>query len=216
MKFASGAAVNAIIPIDPYNPLGLPPFTIRCKFKSGYTPSMGDSQTLVDAEENVWDIYKNSTSWDSLFYYNSKLIAVLGANTTSCTEFRRLFFQCSNLTTVQLFDTSLCTNFSGMFFMCKKLTTFPLFDTSSGYNMADMYGNCIMLKIIPLFSTSTWSSVSNMFYNCKNVESGALALYQQLSTQANPPRQYIDCFKSCGSDTVTGAAELAQIPSDWK
>ena len=47
--------------IDPYNPLGLPPYTIRVKFKSGYTPTMGDAQTLVDANENVWDIYNDLT-----------------------------------------------------------------------------------------------------------------------------------------------------------
>lgn len=47
-------------PVDPLNPLNLPPNTIRVKFSSGYTPTMDDTQTLVDANENVWDIYKQS------------------------------------------------------------------------------------------------------------------------------------------------------------
>jgi len=56
----------------------------------------------------------------------------------------------------------------------------------------------------------------SMFYNCYKVESGALALYQQASTQATPPSSHSGTFSNCGRDTVTGAAELAQIPSNWK
>jgi len=43
-------------------------------------------------------------------------------------------------------------------------------------------------------------------------------LYQQVSTQANPPSKsnHTRTFMKCGSDTQTGSAELAQIPSDWK
>jgi hypothetical protein len=43
-----------------------------------------------------------------------------------------------------------------------------------------------------------------------------LYTYQQASTQANPPTNHTDTFDSCGEDTETGAAELVQIPSDWK
>ena len=152
---------------DPLNPLGLPPFTIRIKFKSGYTPTMGDSQTLVDTDENVWDIYKNSTDWTSVFEKNSKLVEVLGANTSSC------------------------TNMSYMFNYCTALTTVPLFDTSSCRNMEHMFDGCV------------------------NVQSGALALYQQASTQATVPSYHDGCFTNCGSNTVTVAAELAQIPTSW-
>jgi len=55
-----------------------------------------------------------------------------------------------------------------------------------------------------------------MFVRCYAVESGALALYQQASTQTNPPSSHSNTFRDCGSNTTTGAAELAQIPSDWK
>jgi hypothetical protein len=54
-----------------------------------------------------------------------------------------------------------------------------------------------------------------MFAYNHNVESGALALYQQAGSQATPPSSYSNCFAGCGRDTVTGAAELAQIPTDW-
>jgi len=55
-----------------------------------------------------------------------------------------------------------------------------------------------------------------MFKGCVAVQSGSLALYQQASTQATPPVYHDDCFKNCGKNTTTGAAELAQIPSSWK
>ena len=42
------------------------------------------------------------------------------------------------------------------------------------------------------------------------------ALYNQLSTQTTPPSSHSQTFYDCGSNTTTGSAELAQIPSDWK
>lgn len=57
--------------------------------------------------------------------------------------------------------------------------------------------------------------MQDTFYNCINVESGILALYQQVSTQSNIP-YHSEAFYNCGSNTETGRAELAQLPSDWK
>ena len=54
------------------------------------------------------------------------------------------------------------------------------------------------------------------FYDCTKVETGALALYQQLSTQGIESSFHVRTFRNCGSETTTGAAELAQIPDDWK
>lgn len=152
--------------VDPYNPLGLPANTIRVKFTSGYTPSMGDTQTLVDSNENIWDIYKESNNWSALFVENINVIEFLGANTTNV------------------------TNMSWMFGYCN-ITYIPLFDTSSVTNMSGIFASCVYVEI------------------------GALALYQQASTQVNPPSSYQNAFNNCGRDTVTGAAELAQIPSSW-
>lgn len=180
---------------DPYNPLNLPANTIRVKFKSGYIPSylVGDTQTLVDSTNNVYDIYKASNDWSSLFNNdsNSKLLEVLGANTTNV------------------------TNMNGMFNTCSALTTVPVFDTSNVNNMQQMFFNCSSLTTVPLFDTSSVTSMYYTFYNCTNVQSGALALYQQASSQATPP-SHSSAFRNCGSNTTTGAAELAQIPSGWK
>ena len=44
-----------------FNPLKLPPHTIRIKIEQGYDPRTSskytqDTLTLVDAEQNIWDI----------------------------------------------------------------------------------------------------------------------------------------------------------------
>ena len=313
---SAGKVIGKPAQPDPYNPLGLPPFTIRAKFSSGFMPTMGDTQTLVDAVENVWDIYKNSTNWWNFFvdddtWEGYPVVSVLGANTTGVEDMSGMFLNCSSLSSVALFDTSSCTCMDEMFSECTSLTTVPLYDTSSCTDMGDMFSGCTSLSAVPLLDTSACTTMSNMFNSCTSltavplldtsactmmsymfsdctslitvplfdtssctslnsafygctslsavplfdtssctfmddafngctsltaiplfdtssclrmprmfsgctsVQSGALALYQQASTQANPPVIYANCFYDCGSNTTTGAAELAQIPTSW-
>ena len=180
-------------PIDPYNPLGLPPNTIRIKFKSDYSPNMGDVRTLVDYTNNVWDIYKQSNDWSGLFKgFVTQLLEVLGANTTNVTSMKQLFINCGTITNVSLFDTS------------------------NVVNMETMFQNCTSLINIPLFDTSKVTNMNLMLYNCSNIKSGSLALYKQASSQVYPPSNHMKTFYNCGKNTITGAEELSQIPNDWK
>lgn len=73
-----------------------------------------------------------------------------------------------------------------------------------------------LVGTIPLFDTSSLVNVNSMFYECTNVEGGILDLYNQMSTQTNPPIYHVGTFYECGVNTQTGTAELAQVPSDWK
>lgn len=228
---------------DPYNPLNLPSHTIRIKYEAGNTPSgwLGDTQTLVDADENIWDIYESSNDWSSLFagwpgsFYT---IAVLGANTSgvtnmaalfdscsftsvplfdtsSVTDMSYMFYRCTSLTSVPLFDTSSVTDMSYMFASCSDLTSATLFDTSSATDMSYMFSNCNALTSVSLFDTSSATNTTAMFAGCANVQSGALALYNQASTQTVPPATHTDMFQYCGVSTQSGYAELTQIPSSW-
>lgn len=275
----------------------LPPLTVRVKWQSGYTPSIsGTTNTLVDAENNIYDITVNSNMWRQRFRSQSRLLEVIGANTKDVTDIRQcfsgctratsicsldltglsnssiislfdncsaltsvgsikvksnfitstkqMFYNCKVLTSVPLFDTSAVTDMTGMFFTCRaltsipqyntnslttvsntngvgmfygctSLTTIPYINTSSVTIMNRLFYSCTSLKIVPLLDTSSASNVTAMFYGCTNVESGALALYNQMSTQTVPPSKHNQTFTYCGRDTVTGAAELAQIPSSW-
>lgn len=184
--------------IDPLNPLDLPPNTVRVRTSDGNVPKKTswagkyDTATLVPGTSDVYDVYKSGTNFERLLRGSTNVIEVLGANTSGVTNMEAMFYACTLLPNVPLFDTSNVTMMGNMFTDCTSLTNVPLFDTSSVTDM--MY----------------------TFHNCINVQSGALALYQQVSTQAKPPRFHTGTFMECGSNTQTGAAELAQIPSDWK
>jgi surface protein len=226
---------------DPYNPLNLPPYTIRLKYSNGVTPSFSNGTGVqVSQSPNVWDLTYENTNWYRLLLGHTNLLEVLGANTSNVISMESMFHDCNDLTTVPLFDTSKVTNMEFMFQWCRNLTSVPLFDTSKVTNMRDMFASCVSLTSVPLFNTSkvtdmegmftscysltfvplfNTSKVTDMYYMCEdciNVQSGALALYRQASTQAKPPMFHKKAFSNCGRDTQTGAAELAQIPSDWK
>ena len=251
--------------VDPYNPLNLPTNTIRVKYKSEYTPIIGDTQTLVDANENVWDIYKSSNDWHGLLAFGGGYsLEVLGANSTNVTSMDSMLLGCQLLSSVPLFDTSNVTSMSGMFLGCHTLTTVPLFDTSNVTSMASTFFGCQSLSSVPLFNTSNVTTMSSMFWNCtqlptaplldtsnvtsmagmfcncfsltsvplldtsnvtnmdsmfkdcRRVQSGALALYNQASSQTTPPTEHNATFRNCGISSTQGSAELSQIPNDWK
>lgn len=214
---------------------GLVPY----KSSDSYYPTSYETATLVEGTSDVYDVYKSGTDFSFLLIDSSNIVEVLGANTTGITAMEGMFRGCTSLTTVPLFNTSSVTDMAGLFYSCTSLTSVPLFDTSSVTNMSSIFLNCTSLTSVPLFNTSmvtsmysmfdgcssltsvpllNTSSVINMdsmFLDCKNVQSGALALYRQASTQTNPPRDHSRTFKNCGVNTTTGAAELAQIPNNW-
>lgn len=234
--------------VDPYNPLGLPPYTVRVRTSDGNPPSRNggdatwESATLVTGTSDIYDVFKTGPSLDSMFQGSNNVVEILGANTSNVTSMYGMFYQCGNLTTITLFDTSKVTNMAYMFRTCSRLTSVPLYDTSSVTSMIYTFSDCLSLTTvplldtskvtsmysmlgmtstkanlttIPLFNTSSVTDVEYMCSNCTKVQSGALALYNQMSTQTNPPTKHGFCFQDCGKNTSSGAAELAQIPSDW-
>ena len=230
---------------DPYNPLGIPPNTIRVRTNDRDCPVNGyyDSFTFVKGTTDVYDVHSQGFDWSNLLKDSTNVVEVLGANTQGtmykvnnmnslfegCTSLTSvaffdtsnvnymsgMFINCYLLTSVPLFNTSNVTNMFCMFEKCTSLTTVPLFNTSNVTNMRGMFENCTSLTTVPLFNTSNVTDMRSMLFNCTKVESGALALYQQASSQATIPSHY-HTFTECGRDTQTGSAELAQIPSDWK
>lgn len=206
---------------DPYNPLHLPSYTIRLLYADGVVPTFFyGTGVQVSSSPNVWDLTKTSSDWSGLLYTHSasacgELLKVLGANTAGVTDMSDMFCACYSLNEVCLFDTSSVTNMSNMFFTCDNITTLPTYDTHNVTDMRYMLAYCHRLAVIPLFNTGSVQYADSAFYYMRYVETGSLALYNQMSTQANPPSSYTNCFANCGYDTVTGAAELSQIPSSW-
>lgn len=176
---SSNLVYKASAPVDPWNPLNLPAYTLRIKLTdTTYDCSrrgFKGTWTRVGTD-GTWDIYYPNSNWSRLirnsvgFWGRCKEFQLLGLNATGVTNMER-FCDCSQ-------------NF--------------------------------MRGTIPLFDTTALTDVTNCFYECYFVDGGQLALYQQMSTQTNPPTLHSRCFNNCGIYTQTGAAELAQIPSDWK
>jgi hypothetical protein len=93
------------------------------------------------------------------------------------------------------------------------------------------YEGCTNLKYIPMIPLNDFfvtasaqqilADIRYTFRNCVNVESGALEYYTYAKncwdTWTSPPSasRHSNTFTNCGSNTTTGAAELAQIPSSW-
>lgn len=164
----------------------------------------------------------NVASMDSMFYECESLETVplfdtsnVGADPLIPPTMGSMFAGCTSLTSVPLFDTHNVTSMGGMFAGCINLTEIPLFNTSKVKQFGNMCLNCSSIIRVPLLDTSSCIWMSGMFKNCINVETGAYNLYVQASTQANVPSSHNDVFTDCGSNTVSGAAELAQIPSSW-
>jgi hypothetical protein len=101
----------------------------------------------------------------------------------------------------------------------KKKTHKILGINSTGVTNMERFEDCaheFLIGTIPLFDTTTLTDVTNAFYEAYYVEGGQLALYQQMSTQTNPPSRHSGCFASCGKySTEESKAETSQIPSDW-
>ena len=180
-------------PLDPYNPLNLSPGTVRVRTDNAEIPLNGsfESVTLVTGTTDVYDVYKSGDSFVRILYDSVNVKEILGANTKGITNMTQAFYDCHHLANA------------------------PLFDTSSVTRMDYMFGNCFNLEIIPLYNTNKVTNMYGTFAYCYSVKSGALALYNQASTQANPPIEHEWTFKDCGIHTETGLAELNQIPVDW-
>lgn len=157
----------------------------------------------------------NVEDMSCMFEGCSSLVSIPLLDTSNVNSMYLMFAGCESLTTIPLLNTSNVTTMEAMFNTCESLISVPLLDTKSVTNMDSMFESCGELVSIPLFDTTHVTAMDNMFDNCVNVQTGALALYTQASTQANPPETYDGCFTQCGTNTQTGAAELAQIPASW-
>lgn len=76
---------------------------------------------------------------------------------------------------------------------------------------------CESLRILPIIRYTQFSQtdIDLLYGYCPNVESNIIAAYEYLSSLpsiTNHKRTFYDC----GTNTESGAAELAQIPDDWK
>lgn len=81
--------------------------------------------------------------------------------------------------------------------------------------MDRMFGGCTGLESIDPIHCTTVENVGGMFSGCTNVEGGALDQYEWFRNYGVNINNHSGTFTDCGSNTTTGASELAQIPVGW-
>lgn len=189
--------------------------------------------TYLRSAKNLY--FPNATDLGQLFSSCTSLADVSITTSSALLITVAMFAGCSSLVTAPMFDTSGVQNMQSMFWCATSLKNIPLydtgnvtsmysmfsgsgieycphFDTSSVENFRDAFSLCESLLECPYYlSTASATNVTQMFDICNHMQSGLLAMYQQMSTQETPPAEHTYCFRMC-----TPAAEMAQIPSDWK
>lgn len=197
------------------------PITLGSSKSSPY-PGMFKGNSFL---RNVCKLnFPNATSAPQLFQSCNNL-TLEGLSVPNVTSLQSAFNAGTNnagylVLTGSIETTSSLTNVKQMFQNQYGLISCPIFETSGVTDMSSMFymngrADHSRLSSVYLYHTESATDVSSMFSGCSLVASGALALYQQMSTQTTPPTTTANCFTDCGSGTVTGAAELAQIPASW-
>ena len=199
---------------DMYNPYNLPNKTLRVKVIDGFVPSVGEaSYTLVDEDENIYDVYSNSNDWSGVNTNSWKVI--LGGNLSTVTTLPRLEYA-SNLIRIESLDLSGATDLNYFLNNNTTIESVKNINTTNITNMYSAFNGCTSLKKLPMFDVSKVTLAIYTFRNCINAETGIIDMYQVLSNKSISVQKHISTFTNCGTSTTTGAAELAQIPSDWK
>jgi hypothetical protein len=216
-----------------YQGLQLPVKTFRFKFSdTSFDPSTTLASanltwTLVNASRGLWDaknIQTGSTPYRELFRnlltttnMGSVRCELVGANASDAIDATNMFRGCSALTKIGKMNLSNVDTANFMCSDCTNLTSFSNMNLDSLSAANGMFYNCRYLQKVPdLGQLPNITIVQSMFGNCRHVETGTLAMYNILSVRVTTATNYRLCFTSCGADTTTGAAELAQIPSGWK
>lgn len=165
---------------------------------------------------NVGNIdVSNVKSCSEMFSDCVSLENIQSLKTTNVVNMWRMFYH-SNISHLPDLDTHNVSSFYGMFAYCNNMIEPIILDTSNGIDLGSMYSQCTNLTAIPLLNTNKAQNVEYMFYLDRNVCSGISALYQQMSTQTNPPTAHSYCFRNCGTYNSSGISEWLTVPDDWK
>lgn len=230
--------------VDPYNPLGLQAGVMRMKMPDGWSASGYDTSSLeftqVSSSPNIWDMkVKSGSGINNWGHPSDGITEVMGFNPEGVTGYSsglksiltdaRIKIGAMRLTEITSFTSILkstleevgplslpnATDLGALFDSRTSLRYVELADLNSLEDGASMFYGCSALTSIPILNgLENLTDVETMFANCRNIESGILSMYNRLSS-ISTITSHTNCFANCGADTVTGAAELAQIPASW-
>ena len=162
---------NKVLQWSNYNPLNLPPYTIRIQLNDGYVPSSFSGKgtyTQVSETPNIWDCTYINDDWTSLLL-SSNAKFILGANSTNVTSMDRLAYD-TYLSGTEIFDTSNVINANAIF-ANTNISSVPEFDFHNVQNANGMFYYCKLLTSFPYLNFSSVKSATDMFYECYHITS---------------------------------------------
>ena len=166
-------------------------------------------------------------------FLDCKAIASVPAfNTERVVTMREMFSGAESLAELPAFETGNVANMAFMLQDCYLLREIPAMDTHNVLYLTGFASNCIRLERIPTLNVGKVGSEGDLdantqnpmgaaesaFGSCTAVSGGILSMYNALSSNNHltSALSHHETFGACGIDTVSGAAELAQIPAGWK
>lgn len=166
-----------------------------------------------------------ATTLNSMFQHCYELETVGTYDASSATDIERMYAFCEKLKRVNPMPVKAGCNMSRVFDTIvessstqyqSSLEEIPNWDWTKASTLAKVFRGCTALTSIPDMGVpKNAATCASMFENCPNISSGITRAYNNLSSSTSSITTYTNTFKNCGSNTVPGAAELAQIPADW-
>lgn len=155
--------------IDPYNPLGLPDYTIRLRYFDGVTPTFSSGTAVqVSQSPNIWDLTYISNRWNGLLEGDLDLIEVLGGNIDKVKQTRFIFRGCSSLYDVGCIKMRTSYDSDDLFNRCYSLSSVEGLETSALTSVMYMFKDTSIIEP-PLFDTSNVVSFNSMFRDCNKM-----------------------------------------------
>lgn len=236
----SDVTVNVTFTAINYNPLGLPPYTIRVQIADGesvtpvYDPQgYAGTATRVSSSPNVWDLTYAKPDWSYAFTYGSNhstakcfrfsndnsIKKVLGFNSTGITNMSQLLMDNTSLTEVAIFDTRNVVDAQHLFADSKAITVLPNYDFAAATNLSHICYGCNALTYVPNWNVPVCTNVNRAWNATINAQYGMLDFYNKVKDRISNFDNYSNCFTTCGKyyDYASEQAriERAQIPVTW-
>ena len=191
--------------------------TVRMTFANGYTPTVSTGTLVqVSSSPNVWDYTFSGTSYNlELLSIKNSIVSVV-VNAEGMSTFEEVF-PSTNIVSAVVYVGSTVTSLQRLIEGSRNLTSISFQNVGANLsNISYVCSNCTALTSVPMFDTSHLTNVSWAFNECNAVQSGSLDLYQQMSSQTNPPANHDGCFYMCGINGGSQAvSDLGNIPGDW-
>lgn len=170
----------------------------------------------------LFNIYSVRSGGRVVFPMNQHRYDIIDSNLSGVTDADNLVSSARNVVNCVLKNTGDIVNASNMLSGGNRpttLTTLNALDLHSATDIRNLlYGATSLVSALDIRLSGIVTNCSRAFYNCTKVPSGALAMYNSLSSQATPPSSYSLCFANCGNSAAQDAPihmEMAQIPSSW-